>query len=361
MERKDVTKMDTVIKIKCIDQALTLINSPVIASGGLNENKLECEFCEKWDGFSKTAVFYQDKKNVYYSVLDENDTCIIPKEATASKGTMCFGIFGSKGDVTRTSEILRYKIDEGAITEDLKPSDPTPDIYEQLLAELQAIRDLSAETLSNEQAFEKAITEQQTTFETNITKKESDFEASIIEQQSAFETAQTKKQEDYETNLNGQMTTFRSETEAEITEKLSKVYRPCGSVANFESLPTDAEVGDVYNLLDTGVNWAWTGTEWDSLAGIIDLSNFYNKTEVDTKLNTETTNRTNADSSLQSNIDKKVNTADVVDNLTSSDTDKPLSANQGKVLKGLIDSFTITENTVFNINGVEFKLSIIES
>ena len=92
MERKDVIKMDTIIKVKCIDQTLTLINSPVIASGGLNENKLECEFCEKWDGFSKTAVFYQDKKNVYYSVLDENDTCVIPKEATASKGTMCFGI-----------------------------------------------------------------------------------------------------------------------------------------------------------------------------------------------------------------------------------------------------------------------------
>ena len=346
MERKDVIKMGTVIKIKCIDQALTLINSPVIASGGLNENKLECEFCEKWDGFSKTAVFYQDKKNVYYSVLDENDTCIIPKEATASKGTMCFGIFGSKGDVTRTSEILRYKIDEGAITEDLKPSDPTPDIYEQLLAELQAIRDLSAETLSNEQAFEKAITEQQTTFETNITKKESDFEASITGQQSTFETAQTKRQEDYETNLNGQMTTFRSETEAEITEKLSKVYRPCGSVANYDALPKNAEVGDVYNLLDTGVNYAWTGTEWDSLAGIIDLSNFYNKTEVDTKLNTEITNRTNADSTLQSNIDKKVNTADIVDNLTSSDTDKPLSAKQGKTLNESKQSKTIIYSNI---------------
>ena len=131
--------MDTVIKVKCIDQTLIITNSPVIASGGLNENKLECSFCEKWDGFAKTAIFYQDKNNVYYSLLDEDDTCTIPKEATINKGTMFFGIFGTKGDVTRTSEVLRYKIVDGAITEDIKPSDPTPDIYEQIVSRINKI------------------------------------------------------------------------------------------------------------------------------------------------------------------------------------------------------------------------------
>ena len=339
--------MDTIIKVKCIDQTLTLINSPVIASGGLNENKLECEFCEKWDGFSKTAVFYQDKKNVYYSVLDENDTCIIPKEATASKGTMFFGIFGSKGDVTRTSEILRYKIDEGAITEDLKPSDPTPDIYEQILAKLQEIREAEAafETnITNQQnTFESKITEQQNNYEASLTKKENDYESDLNSQWSTyksdltkqqntfesnindkaqkisddekvFETKITNQQNNYETDLSGQWSTYKSDTDAEIKEKLSHVYRPCGSVANYEALPTDAEIGDVYNLLDTGVNWAWTGTEWDSLAGIIDISNYYTKSEADTLIN------------------KKVNVADIVDNLATDDSTKVLSAKQGKVL-----------------------------
>lgn len=139
MGRKDVIKMDTVIQVKCIDQTLIITNSPVIASGGLNENKLECSFCEKWDGFAKTAIFYQDKNNVYYSLLDEDDTCTIPKEATINKGTMFFGIFGTKGDVTRTSEVLRYKIVDGAITEDIKPSDPTPDIYEQIVSRINKI------------------------------------------------------------------------------------------------------------------------------------------------------------------------------------------------------------------------------
>lgn len=242
--------MDTVIKVKCIDQTLTLINSPVIASGGLNENKLECEFCEKWDGFSKTAVFYQDKKNVYYSLLDENDTCVIPEEATASKGTMCFGIFGSKDGVTRTSEILRYKIDEGAITEDLKPSDPTPDIYEQILAKLQEIREAEAtfETnITNQQnTFESKITEQQNNYEASLTKKENDyesdlntqwstyksdltkqqntFEANITSQESDFETKITKQQSDFETTQTERQTTFENTVKEEISDYATKTY-----------------------------------------------------------------------------------------------------------------------------------------
>lgn len=36
--------------------------------------------------------------------------------------------------------------------------------------------------------------------------------------------------------------------------------------------------------------------------------------------------------------DTKVNTADIVDNLTSTDTDKPLSAAQGKELKSMLDN-----------------------
>ncbi len=40
--------------------------------------------------------------------------------------------------------------------------------------------------------------------------------------------------------------------------------------------------------------------------------------------------------SLKTEVDKKVNKTDIVDNLTSTDTNKPLSANQGKVLKDSI-------------------------
>lgn len=53
--------------------------------------------------------------------------------------------------------------------------------------------------------------------------------------------------------------------------KISNVYKFKGSVANFESLPSNADNGDVYDVLDTGVNYAWTGAEWDSLGGALNV------------------------------------------------------------------------------------------
>lgn len=46
---------------------------------------------------------------------------------------------------------------------------------------------------------------------------------------------------------------------------------------------------------------------------------------------------------LQTNLDAKVNIVDIKDNLISTDINKPLSANQGTVLKGLVD--TKSDNT----------------
>lgn len=46
------------------------------------------------------------------------------------------------------------------------------------------------------------------------------------------------------------------------------VYRYQGSVASFSALPnTEQEQGFVWNVEDTGKNYAWTGTEWDDLGG----------------------------------------------------------------------------------------------
>src|SRR5690606_8658307 len=53
--------------------------------------------------------------------------------------------------------------------------------------------------------------------------------------------------------------------------------------------------------------------------------------ELDTRV------KTNAD-----NIALKVNTSDIVNNLTSTDTNKPLSANQGKVLNDTTAKLTVS-------------------
>lgn len=40
-----------------------------------------------------------------------------------------------------------------------------------------------------------------------------------------------------------------------------------GQVANVEALPDDAEIGDMYDVQDTGCNYIWNGTSWDDTGG----------------------------------------------------------------------------------------------
>ena len=80
------------------------------------------------------------------------------------------------------------------------------------------------------------------------------------------------------------------------------------------------------------------------------LNNYLTEAEINALFSSYTTT-----SALNTLLGAKVNTSDIVDNLTSTDTDKPLSAKQGKVLKDLITNFdtsdkdlTITELTGSN-------------
>jgi len=72
-------------------------------------------------------------------------------------------------------------------------------------------------------------------------------------------------------------------TKTELSDKIAAVYRSKGNVANFGALPTSPENGDVYNLLDTGMNYVYAGNtvaeshpydsaNWDSLGGIQGLA-----------------------------------------------------------------------------------------
>ena len=45
-----------------------------------------------------------------------------------------------------------------------------------------------------------------------------------------------------------------------------------GTVDTEASLPEDAALGDVYNVTDTGMNYAWNGTQWDALGAVTTLT-----------------------------------------------------------------------------------------
>lgn len=66
--------------------------------------------------------------------------------------------------------------------------------------------------------------------------------------------------------------TAESASAAVATLGLSSVYDYKGQVASDIDLPEDAELGDVYNVSDTGMNYAWNGTQWDSLGTVTTLA-----------------------------------------------------------------------------------------
>ena len=60
-----------------------------------------------------------------------------------------------------------------------------------------------------------------------------------------------------------------------VDSAVASVYKYKGSVANQAALPQSGQVvGDVYNVEDTGHNFAWDGNAWDQLAGTVDLSGY---------------------------------------------------------------------------------------
>lgn len=60
--------------------------------------------------------------------------------------------------------------------------------------------------------------------------------------------------------------------QARVEADLAGVLHYKGSVDTYSDLPDEADVGDVYNVNDTGQNYAWTGSEWDELGSIVDVS-----------------------------------------------------------------------------------------
>ena len=59
-----------------------------------------------------------------------------------------------------------------------------------------------------------------------------------------------------------------------VSTAVSAVYKYKGSVANQGALPSKPApaTGDVYNVEDTGMNYAWNGTKWDALGTVTTLT-----------------------------------------------------------------------------------------
>lgn len=133
----------SVIKVHCNDQRLLVTQSPVIASGDVNTDSVYFDFSDEWNNFAKTAVFFRDKGAAYYhELVDENVEAVIPKEVLQDEGYFYFGVTGvDKDDNTKllTSQVVKYRVVKGAVTNAIKPPEITATEYQQLLARMNEL------------------------------------------------------------------------------------------------------------------------------------------------------------------------------------------------------------------------------
>lgn len=126
---------NTLITVRVVDQTIQLANKPLIASGSQGVIQIQCTFDSLWDGYAVTGVFYRTKEEVYH-VTERLNILTVPHEVLAKEGYFYFGLLGT-ADNTRTTEVIRLEVKQGAITEGMTPPDPTPDIYTQLLQKIE--------------------------------------------------------------------------------------------------------------------------------------------------------------------------------------------------------------------------------
>ena len=201
----------TTIKLKVIDENIEFTSSPPIYSGDVNTISTLFDFSDVWEGFTKTAVFYREIAKPYQVVL-KDDECLIPHEVMMTAGRIYIGVFGVKDDKVKTSEVVFYDIGTGVMTFG-SISEPSDEIWQQILAELGNIRELAEQMKLDQEAFKTDVTKKQEDFETEITKIQSDFETKVIKKQDDFEISMTERQDDFEQRVENKTGYTRDEAD----------------------------------------------------------------------------------------------------------------------------------------------------
>ena len=128
------------LKINVTNQRLSFgENPPEIYSGDQSIDFVEFTFTDDtWNFPNIWAIFYRQKGVAYQIALDDNKV-MIPAEVMQKRGYVYIGLMATDGENVQTSSVLQYSIRQGAANVDT--ISPSPNIYEQFLADLDAYQE----------------------------------------------------------------------------------------------------------------------------------------------------------------------------------------------------------------------------
>lgn len=220
-----------------------------------------------------------------------------------------------------------------------------PSYYVALAAQVEALKTLTANHTSSISSINSAIT----TITTNINTLKSDIQNGVISAYKAIrdgdgnviKTTYATKAE--LTTANGEITkikngdtTVMKATKDQNGDIIDATYVKKSQIVDSlnntsTTAPLSANQGKVLKTLIDGITALLqsTDTDLDTIQEIV-------------------TYVKNNKSLIDSITTSKVSVSDIIDNLTSEVTNKPLSAKQGKVLKGLIDNLANADTSLGN-------------
>lgn len=119
-----------------------------------------------------------------------------------------------------------------------------------------------------------------------------------------------------------------------------------GTKDTYDALPSEGnKKGDVWNVVaahegtPAGTNYAWDGAKWDPLGGIVDLSGYYTKSQVDDAISAAKTELKAADTALEGQISTVTNQLNnKVDKVEGSSLISDTDLNQIRTNKSDIES-----------------------
>lgn len=137
------------MRLKATGNLLEMVEDEHLTSGSVGWNRAEFGFDAAWEGSARTAVFKTLYGGTKAVLLGVENTCKVPWEAldcaTDGLSVSVFGV-GSGGTVVTTNYVRVGAVIKGADRDMAAGEDPTPTLYEQLLAQLQAKQDHSGLT-----------------------------------------------------------------------------------------------------------------------------------------------------------------------------------------------------------------------
>ena len=108
------------------------LDQPVLAKNAINSIGASFSFSDEWVSLTTRTATFALYGGASYDVALINDSCIIPAEVLA-KSAFKVAVRGSDGTVVLTTTTVRVGVDQSLISGNT-PSEPTPSIYDQIVA-----------------------------------------------------------------------------------------------------------------------------------------------------------------------------------------------------------------------------------